>query len=105
METKHYFSYLQATMQKHWDDAIKLFDYVEKLANDYSSVYAFRAEAYIGKEKWNEATDDLIKSLAIDWDRKAVYMLSDLKEPALTMMISKMKIQGQTAVGRTERPP
>ena len=93
-----------ANDQKRWDDAIKLFDYVEKLANDYSSVYAFRAEAYIGKEKWNEATDDLIKSLAIDWDRKAVYMLSDLKEPALTMMISKMKIQSAKSPNDTKWP-
>ena len=90
--------------QKRWDDAIKLFDYVEKLANDYSSVYAFRAEAYMGKEKWNEATDDLIKSLSIDWDRKAVYILSDLKEPALTMMISKMKIQSAKSPNDTKWP-
>ncbi len=82
-----------ANDQKRWDDAIKLFDYVEKLANDYSSVYAFRAEAYIGQEKWNEATDDLVKSLSIDWDRKAMYMMSELKEPAFTMMVSKMRVQ------------
>lgn len=82
-----------ANGQKRWDDAIKIFDYVEKLANDYSSVYAFRAEAYIGKEKWNEATDDLVKSLSIDWDRKTMYMMSELKEPAFTMMVSKMRVQ------------
>jgi clan AA aspartic protease (TIGR02281 family) len=82
-----------ANDQKRWNDAIKLFDYVEKLANDYSSVYAFRAEAYIGQEKWNEATDDLVKSLSIDWDRKAMYMMSELKEPAFTMMVSKMRVQ------------
>lgn len=93
-----------ANDQKRWDDAIKLFDYVEKLANDYSSVYAFRAEAYIGKEKWNEATDDLIKSLAIDWDRKALYMLSELKEPAFTMMVSKMKIQAAKSPNDTQWP-
>ena len=82
-----------ANDQKRWNDAIKLFDYVEKLANDYSSVYAFRAEAYIGQEKWNEATDDLVKSLSIDWDRKAMYMMSELMEPAFTMMVSKMRVQ------------
>lgn len=82
-----------ANQQKNWDYAIKLFDHVGKLTNDYSSVYAFRAEAYIGKEKWNEATDDLIKFLSLDWDRKAMSMMKELKEPALTMMISKMKVQ------------
>lgn len=82
-----------ANDQKRWDDAIRLFDYVEKLASDYSSVYAFRAEAYIGKEKWNEATDDLVMALSIDWDRKAMYMMSELKEPAFTMMVLKMRVQ------------
>jgi tetratricopeptide (TPR) repeat protein len=45
-----------ANAQKRWSDAIKQFDYVTKLANDYSSGYAFRAEAFIGLEKWNEST-------------------------------------------------
>lgn len=93
-----------ANDQKRWDDAIKLFDSVEKLANDYSSVYAFRAEAYLGKEQWNEATDDLIKSLVIDWDRKAMHIMSELKEPAYTMMISKMKIQSAKSPNETKWP-
>lgn len=90
--------------QERWDDAIKLFDYVEKLANDYSSVYAFRAEAYMGKEQWNEATDDLIKSLVLDWDRKAIFLTYDLKEPAFTMMVSKMRIQSAKSPNETKWP-
>ena len=90
--------------QKRWDDATKLFDYVEKLANDYSSVYAFRAEAYMGKEKWSEATDDLVKALSIDWDRKAMYMLGELKEPAFTMMVSKMRVQSIKFPNETKWP-
>ncbi len=82
-----------ANEQKRWDDAIKQFDYVTKLVNDYSSVYSFRAEAYLGQEKWAEATDDLISALSIDWDRKALYLTTELKDPALTMMIAKMKVQ------------
>lgn len=93
-----------ANDQKRWDDAIKLFDYVEKLANDYSSVYAFRAEAYIGQEKWNEATDDLVKSFDIDWDGKAMYMMSELKEPAFTMMVSKMRVQSAKAPNDSKWP-
>ena len=46
------------------------FDYVTKLASDYPSGYSFRAESYIGKEKWNEATDDIVKALTLDWDRE-----------------------------------
>ena len=42
--------------QKHWDEAIEQFNHVANMYTDYSSAYAFRAEAYIGKEKWAEAT-------------------------------------------------
>lgn len=82
-----------ANAQKRWDDAIKQFDYVTKLASDYPSGYSFRAESYIGKEQWIEATDDIVKALTLDWDRKALYMASELKDPAFTMVISKLKVQ------------
>ena len=82
-----------ANSQKRWDDAIKQFDYVTKLASDYSQGYAFRAESYIGKEKWAEATDDIVKALSLDWDRKAHYLTGTLKEPAFTMLVSKIKVQ------------
>lgn len=82
-----------ANAQKRWDDAIKQFDYVAKLSSDYSSAYSFRAESYIGKEKWPEATDDLVKALGLEWDRKALHLAGKLKEPAFTMMVSKMKVQ------------
>ena len=82
-----------ANAQKRWDDAIKQFDYVTKLASDYPSGYSFRAESYIGKEQWIEATDDIVKALTLDWDQKALYMASELKDPAFTMVISKLKVQ------------
>lgn len=82
-----------ANAQKRWDDAIKQFDYVTKLASDYPSGYSFRAESYIGKEQWIEATDDIVKALTLDWDRKALDMASELKDPAFTMVISKLKVQ------------
>ena len=82
-----------ANEQKKWNDAIKQYDYVTKLASEYSSGYSFRAESYIGLEKWNEATDDIIKALSIDGDRKAIYLASTMKEPAFTTMVSKLKVQ------------
>lgn len=82
-----------ANAQKRWDDAIRQFDYVTKLASEYSSGYSFRAESYLGLGKWNEATDDMVKAIGIDWDRKAFFMARTLKDPALTMIISKMKVQ------------
>lgn len=82
-----------ANEQRNWPEAIKQFDYVTKLSSDYSSGYSFRAESYIGLEKWNEATDDIVSALALEWDRKAMYLATTLKEPAFTMLVSKMKIQ------------
>lgn len=82
-----------ANEQKNWTEAIKQFDYVTKLSSDYSSGYSFRAESYIGLEKWNEATDDIVSALALEWDRKAMYLATTLKDPAFTMLVSKMKIQ------------
>ena len=82
-----------ANAEKRWDDAITQFNYVTKLASNYSSGYSFRAESYIGKELWAEATDDIVTALSLDWDRKALYLAGELKEPALTMLISKLKIQ------------
>ena len=45
------------------------------------------------KEKWAEATDDIVKALSLDWDRKALYLANTLKEPAFTMLVSKIKVQ------------
>lgn len=80
--------------QKRWDEAIEQFNYVANLYNDYSPAYSFRAESYMGKEKWAEATDDILKALSIDGDNKAFYLMQTLKEPAFGMMKAKMKIQG-----------
>ncbi len=93
-----------ANAQKRWDDAIKQFDYVTKLASDYPSGYSFRAESYIGKEKWVEATDDIVKALTLDWDRKALYMASELKGPAFTMVISKLKVQSAKSPNEAKWP-
>lgn len=93
-----------ANAQKRWDEAVKQFDYVTKLASDYSSGYAFRAESYLALEKWDEATDDIISALSYDWDRKAVYLATDVKEPALTMLASKMKVQAAKSPRETTWP-
>lgn len=82
-----------AKEQKKYDEALKQFDYVVKLASEYSSGYSFRAEVLLEQKKWTEATDDLISAMKYDWDRKAVYLANTLEEPAFTMMASKLKIQ------------
>lgn len=82
-----------ANAQEQWEDAIKQFDYVIKLSSEYSSGYSFRAESYIGFKKWNEATDDIVKALSIDGDRKAIYLTMTFEEPAFTTMVSKLRVQ------------
>lgn len=93
-----------ANEQKNWNEAIKQFDYVTKLSSDYSSGYSFRAESYIGLEKWNEATDDIISALSLEWDRKAMYLATTLKDPAFTMLVSKMKIQSKKSPNEARWP-
>ena len=93
-----------ANEQKNWTEAIKQFDYVTKLSSDYSSGYSFRAESYIGLEKWNEATDDIVSALALEWDRKAMYLATTLKDPAFTMLVSKMKIQSMKSPNEARWP-
>lgn len=82
-----------ANAEERWDDAISQFDYVIKLAPDYSSGYSFRADAYIGRKKWNEATDDIVKALDIDGDNKAFYLMQNLPNEASGLLKSKLKIQ------------
>lgn len=82
-----------AKTQKHWDEAIKQFNQVIKLSPDYSSGYSFRADAYIGLQKWAEATDDIMKALDIDGDDKAFYLMKTLPSDASKLLISKLKIQ------------
>ena len=83
-----------ANMQKRWDESIRLCSHVTKLADGYSSGYSFRAEAYIGKGMWNEATDDLVKALSLEYDRKALHLITEMKdEDATDMLIAKMKVQ------------
>ena len=93
-----------ANAQEHWEDAIKHFDYVTKLSSEYSSGYSFRAESYIGLEKWNEATDDIVKALSLDWDRKAHYLAVMVKEPAFTMLVAKLKVQSAKAPNEATWP-
>lgn len=79
--------------QKRWDEAIAKFNHVAAMYSDYSSAYSFRAEAYVGKKQWAEATDDIVKALAINGDNKAFYLMQELEEPAFGMLKAKLKIQ------------
>ena len=93
-----------ASALEKWEESIKYYDYVTKLASDYSPGYSFRAKSYIELEKWNEATDDLVTAMGLDWDRMALFLMSSLKDPALTMLISKLKVQASKAPNEAKWP-
>ncbi len=93
-----------ANAQERWEEAIRLFDHVTKLASEYSSGFAFRAESYLGLKKWNEATNDLATALSLGWDRKALYLVTVLKEPALTMMVAKLRVQAAKSPNESRWP-
>lgn len=79
--------------QERWDEAIEQFNQVITLYSTYSQAYAFRAKAYMGKEDWAKATDDILTALTIDSSDDAFALLQELKDDAADMMITKFKIQ------------
>lgn len=79
--------------RERYNEAIELFDYVEKLASDYSSVYSFRAECNYKVKEYNKAVDDIIKALSIDGDNKAFNIMMDMGEEAKDILIAKLKIK------------
>lgn len=93
-----------ANAQEHWQEGLCLFDYAAKLESDLSVAYAYRAESYLGLEKWDEATDDIITALEYAWDDKAADLTANLKEPALTLFITKLKVKAAKAPNKAEWP-
>lgn len=83
-----------ANAQDRWEDAIKQFDYVIKLARDYSFGYSFRAISYVEQEKWDEATNDIITAFSLDWDETALGLVGMVKEDVfIKLLLSKLKVQ------------
>lgn len=82
-----------ANAEKRYQDAVEQFNYATKLASDYSSGYSFRAESYIGLKKYNEAIDDIIKALDIDYDNKAFLLMQEVADSTMTPLVAKLKIQ------------
>lgn len=82
-----------ANVQNKFEDAITQFNYVIKLASDYASGYSFRAESYIGLKKYDEAIEDIIKALEIDYDHKAFHLLQSVADSAFYELEARMKIQ------------
>lgn len=84
---------LIANAEKRYEDAVEQFDYVTKLASDYSSGYSFRAESYIGLQRYDDAIDDIIRALEIDYNDKAFYLMPEVADSAMVPLVAKLKIQ------------
>ena len=80
-----------AMVQERYDDALKQFDYVVKIASDYSSGYSYRAETYIQKGEYNKAADDIVKALELNPDDEACYLLADMCNRDKMIMEAKLK--------------
>lgn len=80
-----------AMMQERYDDALRQFDYVVKMASGYASGYSFRAEAYVRKGEYNKAAEDIVTALEIDGDDKAFYLLGEMADSAKVIIEAKLK--------------
>ncbi len=82
-----------ANAEKRYDDAIEQFNYVTRLASDYSSGYSFRAESYTRLKQYDKAIDDIIKALDIDGDNKAFHLMQQVADSAMVPLVAKLKVQ------------
>lgn len=82
-----------ANAQKNFEKAIEQFNYVTRLESEYSSGYSFRAESYIGLKKYNEAIDDIIKALELDYNDKAFYLMQEVADSSFAEVEAKVKVQ------------
>ncbi len=82
-----------AIARKDYSAAITSLDHASRLDSENARTYAFRAEAYIGLKKWSEAVDDIIKSLSINGDAKAHYLMINISNEALPAMKARLQIQ------------
>ncbi len=80
-------------MRENYEAAIKHFDYVIKLAGEYSSGYAFRGECFLKQKKYQEAAADIVKALEINHDDKAFYHMKELADSSLLSIVTKLKVQ------------
>lgn len=77
--------------RKEFEKAIEQFDYVELLYSNYSSAFAFRAEAYAGMKKWREFADNIVSALSIDGNDKAFYLMQAKADTAYVFLSTKLK--------------
>lgn len=82
-----------ALARNDFDSALKLFNYSITLDPKASQEYAFRAETFLALHKYNEAADDIIKALGMEYNRKAISLTEGIKSPFKDILLAKLRIQ------------
>lgn len=67
-------------------------------SEEYSTPYAFRAEALMEMEEWREAAEDIVKAIAIDNDGKAVREMGQMAEKAYDEMLAALQRKAESDV-------
>ena len=75
--------------RERYTDALTQFNKIARKFPDYSQVFAFRAEAYLGLGKTSEAIDDIIKALDIDQNQKATLLMTVVNSQNSDLLLNK----------------
>ncbi len=81
-----------AYAQGRFEDALNQYNLAIKLAPNDAEPYRFRAQTFLALKKYNEASDDIIKSLAIDKDNDFAHYLMINSDKSLYPFL-KVKLQ------------
>lgn len=75
--------------RKKYTEAITQFNKIARKFPDYSQVFAFRAEAYLGLGKTSEAIDDIIRAIEIDQNNKAIILMAFINQDSSDLLFNK----------------
>ena len=88
--------------REHYDEALSLFDYAERLDEEYGPALAFKAEMLFRLNRLSESVDSLLEAFQLiftkgEENQKAVYVRSLIAKKACDIL--SLKIKSKIAVG------
>lgn len=82
--------------REKYTEAVEALDYVVALYSDYSSGYAFRAQAYAGLEDYVSAASDIVSALSIDGSDNAFMTMMGIAEPGYEQLVARLRAKSIT---------
>ena len=82
--------------REKYTEAIAQFNKIARKFPDYSQVFAFRAEAYLGLGKTSEAIDDIIRAIEIDQNSKAIILMAFINQDSSDLLFNKFSRRKET---------